>query len=112
MLVKFKEWNTQLFRNDMFYDRRMVELLLISGLGSERIANGDVSRKYLKFISGKLDAYFMFVHRKNLKYHRLYILLAVFLCERVHGEDRRLVKLDEYVADFIKQKRKCSKRQK
>lgn len=78
MLVKFKEWNTQLFRNDMFYDRRMVELLLISGLGSERIANGDVSRKYLKFISGKLDAYFMLVHRKNLIYTDCIFYLQYF----------------------------------
>lgn len=54
-IAKFREWNTQLFRNDTFYDRRMVELLLMSGLGSEKVANGRISGKYLKFVSGKLE---------------------------------------------------------
>lgn len=52
VLAKFREWNTQLLCNDTFYDRRMVELLLMCGLGSDRIANGDISRKFLKFITG------------------------------------------------------------
>lgn len=52
VLAKFKEWNTQLLRNDMFYDKRIVELLLMCGLGSDRIAIGDISRQFLKFITG------------------------------------------------------------
>lgn len=114
LIAKFKEWNTLLFRNDMFYDRRMVELLLMTGHDSKSIANGNISRKYLKFVSGKLSCIGVnnsFVSN-SIDTNQFNALLLVFLRGRVGGDEHRLAKLEEYVTDFVKVKRKQINRQK
>lgn len=53
VLNAFREWNTGSFRNNVYYDRRMTQVLLICCIGAEKVAAGEVSERVKKFIEGK-----------------------------------------------------------
>lgn len=96
-----------MFRKDAFYDRKMVEFLLASGLTKEVIANGDISRKYLKFVKGKsICIYF----HANFNQSFRFLFCIVFVSKRVQGDRQRLDKISGYVIDFVKAKRREMKK--
>lgn len=68
VVKKFTEWNTHVLMNDKFYDKKMIQVLLVIIVGSEDIANGKISEKALRFAKGL----FMFIY------------IHVFACTRKH----------------------------
>lgn len=54
VINKFREWKSHTFRNDGYYDMKMVQILLIHCVGSEKIVEGNVSERVKKFIKGKI----------------------------------------------------------
>lgn len=52
VINRFREWNSHALRNDLFYDKMMVRILLINCVGSDNIRNGMISEKVKKFIQG------------------------------------------------------------
>lgn len=98
---KFREWSSGSFRNDTYYDMKVVQILLIHCLGSDKIHDGIISEKVKKFITGE--------------YYQICILLLLslpgfivseFLRVRTRNNQHRVRKMDEYIAAFIKEKRR------
>lgn len=54
VLQKFVEWNTHGMCSDPYYDKKMVQILLVIVVGSAAIANGNISDKALRFVKGRL----------------------------------------------------------
>lgn len=54
VLQKFVEWGTHGMCSDLFYDKKMVQILLVIVVGSAEIANGNISDKAQRFVKGQL----------------------------------------------------------
>lgn len=55
VIAKFKEWSTKFFCNDVIYDFKLVQALLVLCVGTENIIAGNIPEKVLKFVEGNCD---------------------------------------------------------
>lgn len=104
VIKKFTEWNTHVLCNDLFYDKKMVQVLLVIVVGTENIACGRVSERAMRFVKGDLMC---LLQTKNIIHFINSKNIPEFLKMRARNDDARLSKAEEYKENIISQKRRA-----
>lgn len=106
IIDKFRMWNTEKFREDAEYDKKITHALLVLCVGSATIASGQIPPKVLRFIHGE---YFRnttsTTDEITIQFSHFFYFTEI-LKVRVNCKPDRLNKLRGHVAKIVMETRK------